>query len=105
MPGFDGTGPVGTGSMTGGGRGFCAVPAGTTPGFFGRRFFGRGGGRGCCNWYDASGVPGWNRFGYGYPYTNGFSTKEEAEILKEEVSILKKQLEEIQSRLGTLEKV
>ena len=25
MPGFDGTGPRGMGSMTGGGRGFCAV--------------------------------------------------------------------------------
>ena len=26
MPGFDGTGPRGGGPMTGGGRGFCAVP-------------------------------------------------------------------------------
>jgi hypothetical protein len=26
MPGFDGTGPRGTGPMTGGGRGFCATP-------------------------------------------------------------------------------
>jgi hypothetical protein len=26
MPGFDGTGPRGMGPMTGGGRGFCAVP-------------------------------------------------------------------------------
>ena len=26
MPGFDGTGPRGTGPMTGGGRGYCAVP-------------------------------------------------------------------------------
>jgi len=26
MPGFDGTGPYGRGPMTGGGRGFCAVP-------------------------------------------------------------------------------
>jgi hypothetical protein len=25
MPGFDGTGPMGMGSMTGGGRGFCTV--------------------------------------------------------------------------------
>ncbi len=28
MPGFDGTGPAGQGPLTGGGRGFCAVPAG-----------------------------------------------------------------------------
>jgi hypothetical protein len=26
MPGFNGTGPRGMGPMTGGGRGFCAVP-------------------------------------------------------------------------------
>ena len=26
MPGFDGTGPMGQGPMTGGGRGFCAIP-------------------------------------------------------------------------------
>ncbi|MCK4338295.1 MAG: DUF5320 domain-containing protein, partial [Candidatus Aminicenantes bacterium] len=26
MPGFDGTGPMGAGSMTGRGMGFCAVP-------------------------------------------------------------------------------
>jgi len=26
MPGFDGTGPRGLGPLTGGGRGFCAVP-------------------------------------------------------------------------------
>jgi hypothetical protein len=26
MPGFDGTGPKGLGPMTGGGRGFCAMP-------------------------------------------------------------------------------
>jgi hypothetical protein len=26
MPGFDGTGPLGQGLMTGGGRGFCAMP-------------------------------------------------------------------------------
>ncbi|MFA5100509.1 MAG: DUF5320 domain-containing protein [Candidatus Omnitrophota bacterium] len=25
MPGFDGTGPMGQGPMTGGGRGYCAV--------------------------------------------------------------------------------
>jgi hypothetical protein len=28
MPGFDGTGPIGMGPMTGGGRGFCAMPYG-----------------------------------------------------------------------------
>jgi hypothetical protein len=74
MPGFDGTGPMGMGPMTGGGRGFCAMPyTGYSPYGYGMRlpnytafgtysgypFFGRpfgvgrgglpwGGGRGRC---------------------------------------------------------
>jgi len=31
MPGFDGTGPLGRGPLTGGGRGFCMVPIGYDP--------------------------------------------------------------------------
>jgi len=31
MPGFDGTGPLGQGPLTGGGRGFCAIPTGYNP--------------------------------------------------------------------------
>ncbi|MFC2083086.1 DUF5320 domain-containing protein [Candidatus Bipolaricaulota bacterium] len=34
MPRFDKTGPQGTGPMTGGARGYCAIPVGS--GFFGR---------------------------------------------------------------------
>ncbi len=30
MPGFDGTGPRGEGPMTGGGRGYCALPVNQT---------------------------------------------------------------------------
>lgn len=30
MPGFDGTGPLGQGPMTGGGRGYCIVPLNDT---------------------------------------------------------------------------
>ena len=33
MPGFDGTGPRGTGSMTGRGRGYCAVPIANSSGY------------------------------------------------------------------------
>ena len=29
MPGFDGTGPLGQGPLTGGGRGYCVVPIGS----------------------------------------------------------------------------
>ena len=62
MPGFDGTGPLGQGPMTGGGRGFCAVPyrsygpygygfRGPFP-FYGRRSYGPvfGAGRGGLPW-------------------------------------------------------
>ncbi|RLC47442.1 MAG: hypothetical protein DRH70_03345 [Candidatus Coatesbacteria bacterium] len=31
MPGFDGTGPMGHGPLTGRGMGYCAVPAGQAP--------------------------------------------------------------------------
>jgi len=110
MPGFDGTGPVGMGPMTGGGRGFCVAPvAGMRPRPFGRRFFGRGGGRGRRNMYYATGLPGWARAGYGYPafgmgYMPDLSEKDEAEMLKEEAGALKEELGVIQERLTALEK-
>lgn len=107
MPGFDGTGPRGQGPMTGGARGFCALPAGYVRGRpFARRFFGRGGGRGFRNMYWATGMPGWMRAGYGVgPYdVQGLAPTEEMNILREEAQILKEQLEEIQGRISTLEK-
>ncbi|MFA5430750.1 MAG: DUF5320 domain-containing protein [Candidatus Omnitrophota bacterium] len=62
MPGFDGTGPDGRGSMTGGGRGYCAVNMkGQGEAMAG--FRGRGRGRGA----------GYGRFFYGggRPLPNG----------------------------------
>ena len=66
MPGYDGTGPEGRGSMTGGGRGYCAVPAEKMEdrGFVGRPRMGRcgqGRRRGCRNQYYATGLTGWQR--------------------------------------------
>ena len=113
MPGFDGTGPQGLGPMTGGGRGYCAVPlSGNNPMFPGKRFFGRGGGRGRRNWYYATGFTGWQRasmgmpaFGGTYPYAPEITPKQETDVLKNEAEFLKKQLEDIQSRIETLERV
>jgi len=110
MPGFDGTGPAGMGPMTGGGRGFCVAPvAGIRPRPFGRRFFGRGGGRGWRHWYYATGLPRWARTVYGYSafgmgYTPDFSKEEESAMLKEEAELLKEDLKAVQERLDALEK-
>jgi len=78
----------------------------------GRGFYGRGGGRGRRNWYYATGLPGWQRasmgmpaFGGAYPYAPEMTPKQEMDILKNEADFLKKQLEDVQSRIETLEKV
>jgi Family of unknown function (DUF5320) len=52
MPGRDGTGPMGHGSLTGGRRGWCAGDATGA---------GRGGGRGRRNQFYATGLTGWQR--------------------------------------------
>jgi len=58
MPGFDGTGPMGMGPMTGGGRGFCAMP------YRGYRPYGYGIG---APYYPSSGgYPFYGRPFYGY---------------------------------------
>ena len=105
MPGFDGTGPSGMGSMTGGARGFCASPAyGARPGYAmglgwgGRgRGFGRGVGRG---------------FAYGQaaqsgqiPYPNYMAPPAfGAELSPEqEINMLKQQVEQISNRISELQ--
>jgi hypothetical protein len=84
MPGGDGTGPMGLGSMTGRAAGYCAgypVPGYMNPvpgrGYSGRGYFGwgrgmgRGGGRGRRNWYYTTGLTGWQRAAQGLPAWGG----------------------------------
>ena len=70
MPYGDGTGPAGMGPMTGRAAGYCAgyPVAGYMNPTFGR---GWGGGRGRRNWYYATGMPGWQRAGMGWPAFGG----------------------------------
>lgn len=90
MPGRDGTGPMGAGSKTGKGFGFCAVndPVVKNVGI-GREFgFGRGYG---------------NRRGFG----RGFSVNQndsisKKELLQEQRTFLKRKLEEIDKQLESL---
>ena len=110
MPGFDRTGPMGMGPMTGGARGRCTPYgrsfAGTGFGpWFGR---GRGRGRGRHRMYSASGAPGSMRFGptgswgpqFGAPY---YTREQEVESLRDQAVALKGELEAIDGRLRDLE--
>lgn len=71
MPGGDRTGPLGAGPRTGRGAGFCAGyetagfdnPVGGRGFGVGRGRFGGGRGRGYRYWYQATGLPGWSRYG------------------------------------------
>jgi hypothetical protein len=98
MPGYDGTGPRGQGSMSGGGRGYCAVPVSESPAvMMGRgRGFGRGMGRGFRNCFYATGFSGWNR-------GQVVGQENELSVLKNQASYLKQQLDFIQGRVSQLE--
>ena len=94
MPGFDGTGPMGLGPMTGGGRGFCS-PWGIRAN---RRVYG---------------VSRWMRYGYPYygpgpfapttaPFAPSLSREQELGFLKQQAQGMRQQLEEIQTRISGL---
>jgi len=90
MPGFDGTGPMGMGAMTGGGRGFCSPwGIGATVGRYG--------------------FP--SRVPYAYPYyrTYGFGSfvprmtrERELEFLRGQAEALKDELKELETEIGKL---
>ncbi len=89
MPGFNGTGPRGLGPMTGGGRGFCNP-----------RGMGRGYGVGGRAPYAGIG----RGLGFGAPYAQPVNKEEEIELLRGDAEEIKNQLEQIEARIGELEK-
>lgn len=105
MPGFDGTGPVGAGPMTGYGRGYCLGYANTGVDFFPR--FGRGGGRGRRYCYYATGLPRWARWNrrtvQGAVYAPPAGKEAELDLLKEQVANLENALERAKKRIQELE--
>jgi len=111
MPGFDRTGPMGAGPMTGGARGRCnPATAGTIPAFAGGYGYGRGlamrrGFRGACG-------PGrGRRRGYGrgfgwYPPALGPAYAKDAaseiDMLKADAETMQKSLDAINKRIDEL---
>ena len=105
MPGFDRSGPMGAGRMTGWGRGWCRRPAetmvpqgyGTGRGMGFRRGFGRGFGRGAGPWFG----------GYAYPPTAGAAgpqtDADELDRLRADADAMRTALESIQRRIAALE--
>ena len=94
MPGFDGTGPRGLGPMTGGGRGFCAVPLPRTlPAYMGRAA------------YPPYGVP---YYGAGLatpgaaPFAPQMTREQERDFLSSQVQALKERLQKIDARIQEL---
>lgn len=128
MPGGDGTGPGGMGSMTGRAAGYCAgfsVPGYMNP-VGGRGYWGwgrgrGGGGRGRRNWFYATGLPGWQRAGMGMgaygappmppaqappypvPFAPAMTEQQELDALKGQAEYFEDALEGIKKRIGELQ--
>jgi len=109
MPGGDGTGPLGMGSMTGRAAGYCAgysMPGYANPiagrgGFGYGRGFGRGWGRGFGR------GRGW--LGTVYPYAYGVTSaaylstpQQEADMLKNQAKAMQEEIDAINNRISEL---
>ena len=93
MPGFDGSGPMGSGSMTGGARGNCnpASAGCPTDGYFG---FGRGMAYG----------RGFARGAAMYPQMYNENPADELILLKQQADVIKNTMDSINQRIVELEK-
>jgi len=109
MSGGDRTGPFGMGPRSGRADGHCGgigirghPNLGRRSGFGLSRGSGRGG-RGWRNWFYATGLPGWMRFG-GYAMPDlPKDTEMEKRALKNQAEALQAELDLIKKRLGELE--
>lgn len=91
MPGFDGTGPRGMGPMTGGGRGFCAIPLRSVWPPYARRGF-----------HMPYAAP-WGIPYYGVPpFAPRMTREQELEFLKSESQALREELKELETRIAQL---
>ena len=107
MPGFDRSGPMGAGPLTGGRRGMCGSaytrPAPDYGYGYGRGQgfrHGRGRGRGAGGYAGYGGYPVPRAFGPAYPV----SQADEMAMLQAEARAMKASLESVQSRIAELEK-
>ena len=99
MPRGDGTGPMGMGPGTGRGFGPCTGYAGSVYAGYGPGF---GRGRGCHRIAGATGLPGWQRFGY--PDVDAESgLAQEKVLLENQVRLLENQLNQVKDQLKKIE--
>ena len=108
MPGFDRTGPWGTGPMTGGRRGLCASRSTGGNQFGGGCRFGRGMGFNRGRGFGPGrglGRDAWVQDYYGMPDSPGSSMSREQEIdfLQSHARSLKEDIDDLQARLSQLE--
>lgn len=108
MPGFDRSGPMGAGAMTGGQRGFCNTTnregaGGSTAGFgFGRgcrgRFFAGGGGRGFGRGFGAEGTTAPAPTRTTAPANELEHLTQQAQNLESSLQMIKKRIDDLQQK-------
>lgn len=103
-------GPMGQGPMTGRGMGWCSGSHTLAERPFGGTGFGmghRGGwGRGWRhrNWYQATGLNGWQRAQMGEEVAPAMTKEQELSMLKREASILENSLSQLKKRIQEIDK-
>ena len=88
MPGFNGTGPMGMGAMTGGGRGFCTPRGGSMRQYAFPR------------WAPYT-YPRYGAYGF-RPFIPRISREQELEFLKGQAEALKDELKELENEIGKI---